>query len=79
MSAPLAIAKLAAMWRSSCGMSQHLPYYLDEFTFRFSRRTSRARGLLFYRLFQQAAGTDPHPLSELIAGTGNDWDELTNH
>ena len=42
---------------------QHLPYYLDEFTFRFNRRTSRARGLLFYRLLQQAAGTDPHPLS----------------
>jgi hypothetical protein len=55
----------------------HLPYYLDEFTFRFNRRTSRARGLLFYRLLQQAAGTDPHPLSELIGGTGNDWDEPT--
>ena len=54
---------------------QHLPYYLDEFTFRFNRRTSRARGLLFYRLLQQAAGTDPHPLSELIGGTGSDWDE----
>jgi hypothetical protein len=57
---------------------QHLPYYLDEFTFRFNRRTSRARGLLFYRLLQQAAGTDPHPLSELIGGTGNDWDEPTD-
>ena len=57
---------------------QHLPYYLDEFTFRFNRRTSRARGLLFYRLLQQAAGTDPHPLSELIGGTGDDWDELTD-
>jgi hypothetical protein len=57
---------------------QHLPYYLDEFTFRFNRRTSRARGLLFYRLLQQAAGADPHPLSELIGGTGNDWDDLTN-
>jgi hypothetical protein len=31
--------------------------------------------LLFYRLLQQSAGTDPHPLSELIGGTGNDWDE----
>ena len=29
-----------------------------EFTFRFNRRTSRARGLLFYRLLQQAAGID---------------------
>jgi hypothetical protein len=57
---------------------QHLPYYLDEFTFRFNRRTSRARGLLFYRLLQQASGTDPHPLSELIGGTRSDWDEPTD-
>ena len=57
---------------------QHLPYYLDEFTFRFNRRTSRARGLLFHRLLQQAADTDPHPLAELIGGTGNDWDEPTD-
>jgi hypothetical protein len=52
---------------------QHLPYYLDEFTFRFNRRTSRARGLLFYRLLQQAAGTDPHPSassSAALATTG---------
>ncbi len=36
----------------------HLPYYLDEFTFRFNRRTSRARGLLFYRLLTQSVQTD---------------------
>jgi len=53
---------------------QHLPYYLDEFTFRFNRRTSKARGMLFYRLLQQAVDTDPHPLKELIGGTGHDWD-----
>ena len=47
---------------------QHLPYYLDEFTFRFNRRTSKARGLLFYRLLQQSVDTDPHPLKELIGG-----------
>jgi transposase-like protein len=33
----------------------HLDYYLDEYTFRFNRRTSRHRGKLFYRLVQQAA------------------------
>ena len=44
----------------------HLPYYLDEYTFRFNRRTSRSRGLLFYRLLQQAVNTDPHPLATLI-------------
>jgi hypothetical protein len=46
----------------------HLPYYLDEFTFRFNRRNSRARGMLFYRLLQQAVDTDPHPLKELVGG-----------
>ncbi len=43
----------------------HLPYYLDEYTFRFNRRTSRSRGMLWYRLVQQAANTDPHPLDTL--------------
>jgi hypothetical protein len=47
---------------------QHLPYYLDEFTFRFNRRNSKARGMLFYRLLQQAVDTDPHPLRDLIGG-----------
>jgi len=37
----------------------HLDYYLDEFTFRFNRRTSRSRGKLFYRLVQQAAAVEP--------------------
>lgn len=36
-----------------------LPYYLDEFTFRFNRRRSRHRGLLFYRLLEQALQTGP--------------------
>jgi transposase-like protein len=45
----------------------HLAYYLDEYAFRFNRRTSSARGMLFYRLLQQAVLTDPHPLGELFA------------
>ena len=36
-----------------------LDYYLDEFVFRFNRRTSRSRGLLFYRLLEQAVLTEP--------------------
>jgi len=47
---------------------RHMPYYLDEFTFRFNRRNSRARGMLFYRLLQQAVDTDPHSLQDLIRG-----------
>ena len=38
-----------------------LDYYLDEFTFRFNRRQSRHRGLLFYRLREGALAADPHP------------------
>jgi transposase-like protein len=44
----------------------HLDYYLDEFTFRFNRRTSRYRGKLFYRLVQQAVNVQPAPYATLI-------------
>lgn len=43
----------------------HLSFYLDEFTFRFNRRTSASRGKLFYRLVQQSLMVDPAPISEL--------------
>jgi len=46
----------------------HLDYYLDEFTFRFNRRTSRFRGKLFYRLAQQAVAVGPVPQSEIRSG-----------
>jgi transposase-like protein len=39
--------------------ASHLDYYLDEYTFRFNRRTSRSRGKLFYRLVQQAVSIPP--------------------
>jgi transposase-like protein len=39
----------------------HLDYYLDEYTFRFNRRTSRDRGKLFYRLLQHAVVAEPVP------------------
>lgn len=44
---------------------ENLKYYLDEFTFRFNRRTSRSRGKLFYRLVQQALQVDPVPAKSL--------------
>ena len=47
---------------------EHLAYYLDEFTFRFNRRTSGSRGKLFYRLLQQAMQTTPAPYSTLSKG-----------
>ncbi|MCX5789211.1 MAG: transposase, partial [Elusimicrobia bacterium] len=38
---------------------RHLPAYLNEFTFRFNRRGSPHRGMLFYRLAQQAVAIEP--------------------
>ena len=49
---------------------EHLDYYLDEFVFRFNRRSSRSRGKLFYRLVQQAVAVDPTPYRSIVA----DWD-----
>ena len=48
--------------------SSHLDYYLDEYTFRYNRRTSRARGLLFYRLMEQAVDCAPVPRQMIIGG-----------
>lgn len=50
----------------------HLDYYLDEFTFRFNRRTSASRGKLFYRLLQQAVQVDPAPYKAIVGGSPND-------
>src|ERR1035437_3179373 len=54
---------------------KNVDYYLDEFTFRFNRRKSLSRGMLFYRLIQQSAVALPvtyanirdnqHPLRKL--------------
>jgi len=44
----------------------HLDDYLNEFTFRFNRRTSRSRGKLFYRLAQQAVQVPPAPYDSLV-------------
>jgi hypothetical protein len=50
----------------------HLDYYLDEFTFRFNRRTSKARGLLFYRLMEQAMDCRPVPRKMIVGGQTQD-------
>ena len=49
---------------------KHLNYYLDEYTFRFNRRSSRSRGLLFYRLLEQAVQTQHTPTHALFMATG---------
>jgi transposase-like protein len=45
----------------------HLDNYLEEFVFRFNRRTSASRGMLFYRLLQQAVVTDPVTYRDFVA------------
>jgi hypothetical protein len=45
---------------------EHLDSYLDEFAFRFNRRTSQHRGKLFYRLVQQAVAASPAPYDAII-------------
>ena len=47
----------------------HLQAYLDEFCFRFNRRSSRSRGLLFYRLLELAVAAGPHTYAQIISGT----------
>lgn len=49
----------------------HLQSYLEEFTFRFNRRTSRSRGLVFRRLIEQAVITKPTSMEDIIHGY--DW------
>ena len=51
--------------------AHHLQAYLEEFTFRFNRRTSRSRGLVFRRLLEQAVVTGPVTARDL--SHGYDW------
>ena len=44
---------------------KQLEYYLDEYAFRFNRRKSNSRGLLFYRLLEQAVITTPITYNEI--------------
>jgi transposase-like protein len=46
----------------------HLDYYLDEFVFRFNRRRSNSRGLLFYRLLEQSLAIAPVRCLQLVGG-----------
>lgn len=52
---------------------EHLQSYLEEFTFRFNRRTSRSRGLVFRRLLEQSVATGP--VTEADVTHGYPWSE----
>ena len=57
------IASLAKRWllgtHQGAVDAAHLPSYLNEFVFRFNRRRSRSRGMLFYRVLELAAAHGP--------------------
>jgi hypothetical protein len=69
------IAALVKRWLLSTHQGavsgEYLDYYLDEYTFRFNRRTSRSRGMLFYRLMQQATMTAAMPYRQIVDGNNN--------
>jgi hypothetical protein len=59
------------------GAASHdqLDWYLDEFTFRFNRRAATHRGLLFYRLLEEAVVTPPLPYRRVVHSGIDPWPE----
>ena len=66
------VASLLKRWllgtHQGATQPSHLDYYLDEFTFRFNRRTSGSRGLLFYRLVEQTMAVGPWTEADIRGG-----------
>ena len=69
------VASLAKRWllgtHQGAVDDAHLASYLNEFVFRFNRRRSRSRSLVFYRVLELAAGHDPARYRDLIASPPN--------
>ena len=65
------VASLAKRWllgtHQGAVDDAHLVSYLDEFVFRFNRRRSRSRGMVFYRVLELAVGHVPMRYEDLIA------------
>ncbi len=64
------VASLAKRWLLGTHQGsvddEHLASYLNEFVFRFNRRQSRSRGLLFYRVLELAVAHDPVRYRDLV-------------
>jgi transposase-like protein len=64
------VASLAKRWllgtHQGSADDAHLPSYLDEFVFRFNRRRSRSRGLVFYRVLELAVAHEPVRYRDLV-------------
>jgi transposase-like protein len=65
------IASLSKRWlmgtHQGAVENSHLPAYLNEFVFRFNRRHSRSRGMLFFRALELAVAHAPVRYHDLIA------------
>jgi transposase-like protein len=46
---------------------KHMDNYFEEFVFRFNRRTSKVRGLLFQRVLENSMRVSPTPYSEIVS------------
>ncbi len=70
------VAALLKRWILGTHQGAFLPYhlqaYLEEFTFRFNRRHSKHRGLVFRRLLEQTMVT--HPVTEKDVTYGYKWE-----
>jgi transposase-like protein len=75
------VASLAKRWLLGTHQGgvkpAHLQAYLDEFTFRFNRRRSRSRGMLFYRLLEQAVQAPRRIYRSLVADPGTGRTQLS--
>lgn len=64
------VASLTKRWllgtHQGAVTEEHLPSYLNEFVFRFNRRTSRSRGMVFYRVLELAVAHSPVRYDDLI-------------
>jgi transposase-like protein len=65
------IASLAKRWllgtHQGAVDDAHLASYLNEFVFRFNRRRSRSRGMVFYRVLELAAAHAPVRYKDIVA------------
>lgn len=70
LTAPHRVASLAKRWLLGTHQGSvddaHLTHYLNEFVFRFNRRNSRSRGMVFYRVLELAVRHEPVRYQDLI-------------
>jgi hypothetical protein len=73
------VASLLKRWilgtRQGSVVPEHLQSYLEEFTFRFNRRNSKNRGIVFFRLMEQVVATKPITVADVT--NCYDWDPET--